>query len=103
MQGGIYIFRHKSHHDKALIGVTDQKIASRVGPYFSQINNPKSNGGDLPMPTAVRKNPEKYEFGILCPANKLPDNVDKRHLEDRYIKKLQPSFNIKAGGGGSRA
>jgi hypothetical protein len=98
----IYMFREKST-GKTLVGKTETTVSKRTSGYTSQINHPEKKRGQMPLPTAVRENPDDFEFGILC---KAPDDIDLDALEQAYIglkKSVTHGFNQRNGGGGGRA
>ena len=98
----IYMFRRKSD-GKVLIGKTEGPVAKRASSYMSSVNHPEKDRGKLPLPAAVRKNPDDFEFGILC---KDTDGIDLEVLEREYIEAknaLVHGFNQRRGGGGSHA
>ncbi|HXF29550.1 MAG TPA: GIY-YIG nuclease family protein [Chlamydiales bacterium] len=98
----IYMFREIST-GKVLIGKTEAKVESRVPAYLTAINHPEKDKGKMPLPKAVRENPNGFEFGILC---KAPETVDLSALEDAYVaykKAITDGFNKNKGGGGGHA
>lgn len=97
----IYMFRKKSD-GKVLIGKTEQACGKRASSYVSAFNNAEKDYGKLPLPRAVRENPNDFEFGVLC---KAPEGVDLSELEDAYIemkKRVSEVFNQRKGGGGAK-
>ena len=98
----IYMFRQKST-GKALIGYTEQTMGRRAHGYNSAFRHPDSQKGKMPLPAAVRENPDDFEFGILVHSD---GSVPIGRLEERCIElkdALDNGFNQRHGGGGSHS
>ena len=98
----IYMIRRKSD-GKSYIGKTETTLSKRISAYHTSFNKPESTKGQMPLPKAVRENPENFEFGVLYVAK---EGEDLPRLETAFIniqKEKRPLFNQRSGGGGGRS
>lgn len=98
----IYIFRNKET-GQVLIGKTSQTAAKRLAQYQTTFNHPERDYGKGMFPTAVRKNPNAFEFGILYEP-KVFENLDEweKMLIIAYDS-IKKGFNQNTGKGGGTA
>ncbi len=87
----------RSDDGKWLIGETEQMLRDRLYSYHHAFDHPEKDKGKLPLPTAVRLNPERFTLYVLH----VGENV--KGMEAVWIKakdSIANGFNQRRGGGG---
>lgn len=99
----IYRYKHEPS-GKVLIGKTEVEMRKRLSGYVRSFNSERAPDAHLKLPTAVRKNPEQFTFGILKSITDEED-IDLGKLEDAYIvhrDAIKHGYNERRGGAGAK-
>lgn len=100
----IYKFRRKSD-GASYIGMATN-VQKRLSSHLSAVNNQGSEAGKSKLASAIRINPDDFEFGLIATKAQIDAmgiSVELDELEKMYItsQKIKGKvFNTRAGGGG---
>lgn len=92
--GGIYGIKNYGDENFYYIGKTKNNFYARWGQHIAGISR---DSAELPWYGAEKENVDKIDFTILYDCRKTPIESDKDllELENKFIQKYQPKYNIR--------